>query len=424
MKLTLPGSVTGRRMLALAFLAQSCTSGITIASYGAVIPSVERAFATTRALSSMGPGVIAIVFSLLAPLVGLLLRRVRIRWVLGAGAALNAVGYFALTQVHAIGPFLLIVGLLLGSGTAMLSIFAPAALVSRWYRERRGLALAIMNLPILIIAVPPIAALVVRSHGMNFWFWCVSGLFACLIPIVLLAIDEPADVGEEPYGQSVAVKALPEPPTARPQWLIAQPQFWLLTLGVGIAAGGANAFLTHAIPFANSNGLSIASGAMLITAFGAAGLLGNVFFGWLADRIGASATLAFSSAGQGTLWFIILFAKTLPLLLCGAALFGIFCASVNALHAAAVNELFGSRNVGSVMGFGYLFKLPFIFGGPFLAGFLFDLRGSYDASFLTFAATLLIGAGGFLVLALRRSALRSAAAFPTEICEESSVPRV
>jgi cyanate permease len=62
------------------------------------------------------------------------------------------------------------------------------------------------------------------------------------------------------------------------------------------------------------------------------------------------------------------------------------------------------RSIGSIFGVSGLFATLGAFAGPILTGYLFDITGSYQTSFLVCAS--ITGVGFFISLALSRSRLK------------------
>jgi MFS family permease len=188
---------TAWRMLAIAFLAQNCAIGIALGSYGTLITSLQTEFNTSRSLASTGLSVMLLVLGLMSPFMGGLLTRFSIRTVMVAGAVLNMVGYLLLAQANSIYMVLAIYAALLGPGYCMLGIIAPATLISRWFTRHRGKALGVMNMPLFLASVSPIAAFLTIHYSLQSAYLLFAGVFALLLPLLLTIVDRPPAAAAE-----------------------------------------------------------------------------------------------------------------------------------------------------------------------------------------------------------------------------------
>ena len=137
-------------------------------------------------------------------------------------------------------------------------------------------------------------------------------------------------------------------------------------------------------------------GALLLSFIGVSNTLGRVFFGWLADRR----------------WFTSLNITSSCLLVCATAnltliittsyasaaiygvVFGFAISSVTALTSVVLVEQVGLERLTNAFGLICVFRgVACMIGSP-LAGLVFDLTGTYDASFALSAA--LFGIAGLI----------------------------
>jgi MFS family permease len=180
--------------------------------------------------------------------------------------------------------------------------------------------------------------------------------------------------------------------------VLSSPSFWLLSLGVGVIAGGGTALTAHLVPLAMKRGFSLESGALLMSAYAMAGIGGVLIFGWIADRFGYRAGLILNGGAQIFFWSILTLASSFPLLLLSSIVIGLCTTAILALHGAAIAAIFGPQNMGSVLGLSYLPKLPFVFGVSPLMGVLFDATGGYETALLVQIVFLAAVIAGFMLL--------------------------
>jgi OFA family oxalate/formate antiporter-like MFS transporter len=167
-------------------------------------------------------------------------------------------------------------------------------------------------------------------------------------------------------------------------------QFWMV-FGIFICLGFSYfSIVVHIVPHITDLGISAASGANILAALGGAGIVGNVV-GGAADRIGnkkvcviglmlASATL-FWLVSITEVWMFYLF----------VGIFGIGYGVCLTSESPLVAWLFGVSSHGLLLG---IISFGFTIGaaiGPLLTGYIFDVTGSYQVAFLTFAVLSVVG---------------------------------
>ncbi|WP_066826400.1 MFS transporter [Sphingomonas mali] len=384
---------TGWRMVALATLAQNFALGLSFGSLGPLMKSFETEFHTGRGLVSTAAGLLFLALSILSPLLGARLNRVRLRYVMCLGGLLSALGYFGLTVVTGIYEVLAIYAFLIGPGICLLGYLPASTLVSNWFAGNRGKALGIVNMTIVLFFFPPILARVVDAEGMRAAFLVIAGLYLAASVLMLLVIDRPAGSGCA-AGPAVAVR----PAQLTTGAILHTRAFWALSLGVGILTGAGSTITVHIIPLATGRGFSLEASSLLLSAYAGAGLLGTVIFGALSDRIGSRTTLVINGVAQIALWLLLLPALGYVPLIVIVALIGICSVAILTLHSAAISEIFGQDNVAAVLGLSYVPKVVFIFGSAPLAGFLYDFTGGYDVAILVHIACFVFATLGFVLL--------------------------
>ena len=120
-------------------------------------------------------------------------------------------------------------------------------------------------------------------------------------------------------------------------------------------------------------------------------MTGKLLMGLLAERITARYTLMINLIGQAIFLILMIWADSPVIMWVSVPLYGYFNGAFGALMQLVVQNAFGIRHYGSIMGTISLTSMVSFGIGPILAGASFDLTGSYRVAFVTVAVLFLIG---------------------------------
>ena len=109
--------------------------------------------------------------------------------------------------------------------------------------------------------------------------------------------------------------------------------------------------------------------------------------GIAADRIGNRSALTISFFLMACAFFWLLFARELWMLNLFAVIFGFAYGGMQTLFSPIVAELFGLRSHGIILSTAALAGTMGAVAGPLLAGYIYDIKSSYDVAL--FVCTLL-----------------------------------
>ena len=133
----------------------------------------------------------------------------------------------------------------------------------------------------------------------------------------------------------------------------------------------------------------MASITAMIPAFMGAPIL---LMGFLSERITARYALMINFTGQAVFLILMTWAASPVVMWISVPLYGYFNGAFGALFQLVVQNAFGIRHYGSIMGSINLTTMVSFGIGPILAGASFDLTGSYTVVFVIVAVLFLIGA--------------------------------
>ncbi|HZR81261.1 MAG TPA: MFS transporter [Candidatus Binatia bacterium] len=354
-----------------------------------------------------------LVLMMLSPFAGQLVDRIGARLVLAAGALLMGMGTLGIAGIQSIRG-LYGWNLVIGPGQACIGSVAGSALVLRLFRRRRGLAIGILNGGDNFITggVHVASAALLVSAG---WRGAIAALaagyvaLAVLVLAVLRSRDGEADAadGDGAAGAPATTAAGTRdpdgamgpargdepgsPPGASLRDLPwGDPSLWLLVASYVLIYAYITTVGIHFPAFQRDLGRSadVAAYVYGLTTF--IGAFGSVACGWIAERSSARATLSVVVAGLLASSVVLWTATGLGAYYAWAVGYGVVNAGAVALLALVLNELFGSGQIGRLMGVAITFCMAGTIAGNFFAAGMFDRFGSYDTVWKTHTALLAI----------------------------------
>jgi len=346
------------------------------------MPLVKQ-YGWSHARTSMLATVFVLLLGGAAPIAGWLLDRVQARVVMGAGAAMIAVGLLWASQTHSFwGMFG--AWLLMGAGAAGSTVVPSAVVAANWFADNRGLAIGatLSGSGTGGMVLPPLTDYLIRHYSISTAFVVLAvPVILIVLPMILLVIrTRPAGAVKSTVAEEVArLPGLELAPALRtaPFWLLG---FVQLASSVGLAAA-----FYHTVPYLIHRGYAPAHAALLQGAVTAVGVPGNPVLGIIVDRFTgrrvlpyallamALALLLLLGAGhqQGWMVYLVLF----------VFVFGMTAGVTSSIVPVATVETLGLRRFGSISGLIGLAATVGLSGGTVLVGRIFDITSSYSAAF-------------------------------------------
>jgi MFS family permease len=370
-------------------------------TFGIFFKSLLSDFGWTRALTSGAFSVLMIVYGLLCIVVGKLTDRFGPRIVLTICGVLIGLGYLLMSQVNTIWQLYLFYGVIIGVGISG-SYIPQVSTVARWFVKRRGLmtGVAMSGISAGAIVMPPVADWLRSNYGWRTSYMVLGSIFFAVN--ILAAQFLRRDPGQqlqqlhdqnEVLGESLNVKGF----SLRRAMLTRQ--FWLLCVAYFSYGLFLGAVMVHIVPHTTELGISSTVAAYIIVVSGGLSIVGRLIIGGASDKIGTRSALliSFILAIAALVW--LLAAKQTWMFFLFAAVLGLAWGGIATTISPSVAELFGMSSHGAIFG---VFALSNFIGGaigPFFAGGIFDITGSYDWAFL---ASMIISIFGLVSAVLLR----------------------
>lgn len=371
------------------------------ASFGVFIKALEGEFHVTREETSSIASISLLLFAFSQPLIGLLLDRLGARRILAASLLLIGLGTIATSMVTGFWQLYLVYGVVGGIAAGGASITAGAFVATRWFTQRRGLAIGIAGAGASAgqLVFLPLASILLAWYGwrQSYLLQGIAVTFLMFPVVAWLLRCDPADVGLAPYGA--------EPPgpsgdvsgaAARmPRVSIVEAarslDFWWLALGYFVCgyttAGMAQ---THLIPYWVEHGFHEVQAANAMSLMGAMNVVGTIFSGRLCDRYGSRIPLSIYYFTRGIAILFLLVVTDGVSIAIWAVIFGLSYIATVPPVSSLTADLFGKASMGGV--YGWITCSHQIGGalGAYLSGVLYTQTGSYAGAFTAAAALCFI----------------------------------
>ena len=347
----------------------------------------------SRSALSLGITVYMVVSALAMPFVGRLADRYDLRWIMGAGAAIGAVGLGLMSLVSAPWQLFAIYGLVFALGNAGISNPIVSVMTVRWFPDRRGLANSVAvsgNAIGQLVIVGTLAQSLVRFG----WRPSFAGLgFANLLilaPVVLALARSAPPAQPVPSGPEGGDAQAAEQKARDQISLLTSSQLWLL-IGIYAICGFQDYLVaTHVVAFALDVGLSTLVAGNLLAFMGLMGLLGVLASGYLADLMGPGRPTLLCFLMRIGIFALIILSQANASVVVFALLYGFTFLMTAPLTVMFSGNIFGQSRLGRISG--TISAVHQISGGlGALAGALsFDIWGSYQQAFMLMLALSLL----------------------------------
>src|SRR4051812_13526047 len=240
-----------------------------------LLPKIADTLGVTPTVVSYSITFYALVVAIVAPVISMTLAKMSRTVLMASGLAVIAVGTVLAALSHDIELFTL-GRMIAGAGGAALVPSATAAATAIVPPERRGTAIAFVSAGFTLSTAvgAPLGTAIGAAGGWELPLWILVGLAVLLVPALLLGVrDVP----------------LPAPAPFRQRLAALRDRRLVLTLLAGLLmfASFNSVYIFSSTITRGATGGSGSLLAVLLFAYGVAGIAGNVFAGPLTDRAGS-----------------------------------------------------------------------------------------------------------------------------------------
>lgn len=369
-------------------LMQAVTVGVLIYCFALFALPWLAAFDAPRRDVMLAISLLQVGMGLVSPFAGRALDILPMRLLLLVGTAAFAGGLWLVAHAGAWWQVLLVYALVFPFAMALTGTLASQTLVARWFRHRRGLAIGI-------------SAMGTNFGGMVFPFlvagWLVGlGWRATLEWLALLGIVLILPLGWLVLGRQPAPVAAGHAPAAADLrvWtareILASRLFWIPVIAMLPLNTAFGAVQFNLGAYVQDLGHGPDAAARLIGLCSFSMIVGKLFFGALGDRLDHRYLYWLAAASMSIAMLALLGRPPLVLLTVGVVCVGLAGGGILPMMGLIHGARFGLASFGRVMGL-VMLTITLSATGPILAGWIFDLTGSYDTAFVLFLGLFLPG---------------------------------
>ena len=377
-------------------------------SFGFFFKSIESEFHLTRAATSAIASANLMIAGICAFVAGWVLDRYGPKTVILLMGIFAGLSLLLTSQTNSAWQLFITYSLLLSMGTGALYV-VPTSTVSRWFNEKRGVALGVAGsgsgLGIVIMA--PFATYLISNFDWRIAY-IVVGLVAWLIviPASRLLKRDPREIGALPDGvKSPSKDTEVEEGGIKPTdfsllQLFKTRSFWLILLIWLLFGSCLFLVFTHLVPHATDIGFSASEAAGVLSVMGGSAIVGRVLMGVMSDKIGRKLTPIIGTLLMAGSMLWLIWAKELWMLYLFALVYGFAYSGLSSSLGALIGDVFGLGRIGMIFG---TLEVGWGIGaalGPAMGGLIFDYSSSYSAAFLIEAFSMLIVC--LLIASIRR----------------------
>jgi MFS family permease len=370
----------------------------------ALLREFQADYATTAGIFSL----FTLLYGVFGVLAGSLLDRLGPRRVILIGGTILPLAHVASALSTNLWQLYLTHGVLTPLGLSFAGYVPVSVLMTHTFRSQRGLALGIASagVGVGILAIVPLAQLVIDHAGWRVAYFVMAALAACVtLPVAIWALRGTPESGAPAAGPGRSAG----PTGNRGGWTLPRAlrsrEFWLVGATFVFLNSATQLILTHHVAHLVEAGQSKMLVAWIVGLIGLVSIPGKIGWGFLSDRQWLEWIYVWGGTGivAGIFALLAIGPETAAWALAVyAILMGVGYSVSPALSPIMSGRFFGGASFGLI--FGALNTLYQLGGaaGIWLAGYAHDRTGSYRVAFLASILCVLLSAGCAWLAAPRR----------------------
>ncbi len=399
--------------------------GTWLYSFGLFFKPMMAEFGWTRASTSLAASFRSVEGGIAGPIVGWAVDKYGSRGVVFFGGVISGIGFILMffidhIPINPLYSFYIIYGIIISIGMSAMLYLPAFVVIAKWFNRKLSRAYMVLAVGAGlsgIICAPAINALIER-YGWRVAYLVIGiVIWIVVLPLSMVIKESPEKMGLRPDGDPPANDTAEETEAGGDnqefagstdftlKQAVSTLTFWVIAVTFFFQSLGHSVVFVHAVPVLTDAGISAKMAALSIGLLTTVSLAGRLVLGYLGDFMDKRYLFSVAYILMGSGVFVLLNAREMFEVYIFIALFGVGFGATIPLMAAMRAEYFGRKALGKIQGF--MSPITMIAGatGPYLAGKLFDLKGSYDIPFLCIGCFLFIA--GILIIFARPVKLKT-----------------
>lgn len=390
----------GYKLVGCAFVAQFVSIGLFSYVLGAFFLPMTEEFGWTRAEFTLARSVGQLVMGLAGFVIGVYVDRYGGKPLMLVGTALLAVVLALHSQVSSLTGWIILNGVGLVLGCAMVGNLVVNVTLAKWFVERRGqvVAWAAMGISLAgIVITPAITASIDLIGWRSSWLLLAVASTVLLLPVAMLMRRAPEDYGLHPDGKTQQQVDSGEAERAAQDFArsltraqaLRTVSFYGLVVAFAMFSINILVVLLQTIPYLTDAGLNRTQAALAISIASIPAMLSKPIWGYYIDRLAAKPLAALGAFVTGAALLCIVYAvkaQSLWAIYAAYTLLGIGWGGMIPLQEVIWGSFFGRRHLGAVRSAALPFTLIIGASAPLLVSLYHDRVGDYHGALLVVAA--------------------------------------